>query len=48
MLPTPTEIQNAWVEVAGSEAELEAVAEEGPLAAQEPELEEEQEAEKEQ
>ena len=46
VLPTSTEIQDAWEEVAGSEEELEA--EEGPVAAQEPELEEEQESEKEQ
>ena len=45
VLPTSTEIQDAWEEVAGSEEELEA--EEGPVAAQEPELEEEQESEKE-
>ena len=44
VLPTPTEIQDAWEEVAGSEEELEA--EEGPVAEQEPDLEEEQEAEK--
>jgi hypothetical protein len=43
VLPTSTEIQVAWEEVAGSEEELEA--EEGPVAEQEPELEEEQEAE---
>ena len=46
VLPTSTEIQDAWEEVAGSEEALEA--EEGPVAAQEPELEEEHEAEKEQ
>ena len=38
VLPTSREIQEAWEEVVGSEEELEA--EEGPVAVQEPELEE--------
>jgi hypothetical protein len=39
VLPTSRKIHDAWEKVAGSEGELEA--EEGPVAVQEPELEEE-------